>query len=100
MIQHWLKCAPALQYNETHWLLLIILSSFEDPTTVDSIAPIMGRTTRHVWNQLEPMIEAEFVERIAGEGRSCNGRRHRKAHFHVTEKAQALLSFNTEGLDS
>jgi predicted transcriptional regulator len=98
MINHWLKCAPALQHNETHWLLLIILSSFEDPTTVDSIATIMGRTTRHVWNQLEPLIEAEFVERIAGTGRSCNGRRHRKAHFQLSPKAQALLSLNTEGL--
>lgn len=96
MINHWLKCAPALQHNETHWLLLIILSSFAEPTTVDAIAPIMGRTTRHVWNQLEPMIEAEFVQRIAGTGRSLNGRRHRKAHFELTAKAKALINSTTE----
>jgi DNA-binding MarR family transcriptional regulator len=97
MMNHWLKCAPALQHNETHWLLLIILSTFDEPTTVDAIAPIMGRTTRHVWNQLEPLIEAEFVERIAGEGRSCNGRRHRKAHFHLTAAGKALVSAKPEG---
>lgn len=97
MIQHWQKCAPALQYNETHWLLLIILSSFDEPATVDAIAPIMGRTTRHVWNQLEPMIDAGFVQRLAGTGRSFNGRRHRKAHFQLEPKAKALLSSTTEG---
>lgn len=98
MIKHWLKCAPALQYNETHWLLLIILSSFDEPATVDAIAPIMSRTTRHVWNQLEPMIDTGFVQRLAGTGRSFNGRRHRKAHFQLTPKAQALLGSTTEGL--
>lgn len=98
MIKHWQHCAPALQYNETHWLLLIILSSFAKPATVDDIAPIMGRTTRHVWNQLEPMVDAGFVQRLAGTARSFNGRRHRKAHFQLDAKAQALLNIDTEGL--
>ena len=98
MINHWLKCAPALHHNETHWLLLIILASFPASTTEHDIAPIMGRTTRHVWNQLEPMIEAGFVERLEGEGRSCNGRRHRKAYFQLTAKAKALINSTTEAL--
>jgi len=97
MIKHWQHCAPALQYNETHWLLLIILSSFDEPTTVDAIAPVMGRTTRHVWNQLEPMVDAGVVQRLAGTARSFNGRRHRKAHFQLAPKAQAWLNFDMEG---
>jgi len=97
MIQHWLKCAPALQYNETHWLLLLILHSFRDAVTVDDLAPVMQRTTRHVWNQLEMVITAGFVQRVAGTGISENGRRHRKAHFHLTAAGKALVSAKPEG---
>jgi predicted transcriptional regulator len=98
MIEHWLKCAPALQYNETHWLLLIVLSHFQQPATVDDVACLMKRTTRHVWNQIDPVIESGFVRRVEGTGISANGRRHRKAHFYLTNKAKALLGLNVEGL--
>lgn len=96
MIEHWLRCAPALQWNETHWLLLIVLDHFRQPATVDDVAVVMKRTTRHVWNQLDPVIEAGFVRRVEGTVISENGRRHRKAHFYLTEKARALLGCKQE----
>jgi hypothetical protein len=50
-----------------------------------------------VWNQLEMVITAGFVQRVAGTGISENGRRHRKAHFHLTAAGKALVSAKPEG---
>lgn len=91
ILNHWQACAQAMQGNETHWLHLCALAAQEKPVPAETLAPLMKRTCRSVWDQLEALVDIGLVERVPGTGTSITGRRYGKAHWCVTPAGLLLL---------